>query len=153
MPDIHVYLNSELFRKYQVLDNKSSVISMLLEEYFSKQFKPNLSEVKENLEKAKSEVEKFSEIKNKIEIEKHIEDLTEKEKIEKEQKKLQDKWESVRRNASSFFPDFAILEKRKQDELIDEFLFRNSDNLNLVQFFLSKNFKDNISEDGKSNNP
>jgi len=147
MPNIIVYLNEELYQKFRKEENKSGLISGLLEDFYNKTIRPNISEIKESLEKAKLDVDKFSEIKNKIEVENHVKELSEKEKLEKEKSRVMSKIESVRKNASAFFLEFSKLDVYSQNLLIDEYLSQQS--LNLVQFFISKNFKDNIVEDVK----
>jgi hypothetical protein len=144
MPIINFYFPDELYLKIQKLDQKSQIAQELFEEYFLKSIKPDLKEISQKLEKSKSDFENLNKLKTKIEVENHVKEITNKEKLEKLETKTKEKIENIRKNAVSFFEDFAKLKEIDQNKFIDDFQNDNPDDLNIIQFLNSKGFKDNI---------
>ena len=148
MPNIIVYLNEELYQKFRKEENKSGLVSGLLEDFYRKTIKPDISEIKSVIEIKTKEIEKLEEVKQKVQVENHIQEIEEKKRIDSAESRVKSKIESIRKNASAFFPTFASLNQIEQDKLINDSMQPENGDLNLVQFFNSKGFKDNIPENG-----
>jgi ribosomal protein S12 len=80
-------------------------------------------------------------------VEQKTQEFTEQQVREKEEKRAMTKVESIRKNMCFFFPEFSLLEIDEQDKLIVSYLDQND--LNVIQFLISKGFKDNVKEDDK----
>ena len=149
MGNVIFYFSDELSYKISKLESRSQIAQSLFEEYFLKQVKPDLKEISSELQILNERAKILEDTKTKVVVENHIQEIEEKKRIDSAESRVKSKIESIRKNASAFFPTFASLSQVEQDKLINEYMLPEFGDLNLVQFFNSKGFKDNLVEDGK----
>lgn len=141
-----IYLPDELIIKLMSVENVSGLIASLLQEHFRKEVKPNLQEISKELSEVEERKKILEDKKTEVIVETKALALAERQTAEREENKAQVKMNSVRSSAKGWFPDFARLTLDEQDKLLVEYL--SQDDLNIMQFFTNKGFKDNLPEDG-----
>lgn len=144
MPNIIFYFDHELSHKISNLKNRSQIAQELFSKYFEKQVKPDLKEIAKELTEVEERKRLLEDTKTRVVVAEKVREITEQEIKEKEELRIQYKKDSAKKSACNFFSEFELLEEEEQDRLINLYLNNNPDDLNLVQFLVSKGFKDNI---------